>query len=318
MYDNAGMQLNRREFLEALAVTAVAADVGAQPSAELWGGPVLDCHLHLRADAEANVVHMDGCGVAKAVILARDANDRARAFHAKYPRRIVWAASTDVATPGADARLTQAVKGGALGFGELKSHVEADGPELQVVYALAAELHVPVLVHFQEVEHFAGEGLWGTGFKRFETMLMKFPQTQFIGHADAFWANVDAKYANEASYPTGPITRGGITDKLLGDHANLFGDLSANSGNNAMSRDAEFTRDFLQRHQNKLIFGSDCACADGHGAGTSQSNNPAAARMFGKCVARETLTLLRASTTPEVFRKITWANGHALFRIGDA
>jgi len=82
-----------------------------------------------------------------------------------------------------------------------------------------------------------------------------------------------------------------------------------------MSRDAEFTRDFLQRHQNKLIFGSDCACADGHGGGTSQSNNPAAARMFGKCVARETLTLLRASTSPEVFRKITWANGHATYNI---
>ena len=100
------------------------------------------------------------------------------------------------------------------------------------------ELGLPVLVHFQEVEHFPGEGLWGTGFKRFEAMLRKYPKTRFIGHADAFWANVDAKYANEAAYPTGPITRGGITDKLLGDYANLFGDLSANSGNNAMSRDA--------------------------------------------------------------------------------
>jgi len=309
------MMINRREFLGVLAVSAAAADVRAQSSAELWGGPVLDCHLHLRADAEANVVHMDGCGVARAVILARDANDRARAFQAKYPRRVVWAASTEVATAGAEARLTQAAKDGALGFGELKSHVEADGPELQRVYALAAELGVPVLVHFQEVEHFGGEGLWGTGFKRFETMLRKFPRTRFIGHADAFWANVDANYANEASYPAGPITTGGITDKLLADHANLFGDLSANSGNNAMSRDAAFTQDFLKRHQNKLIFGSDCACADGHGAGTSQSNNPAAARMFGKCVARETLTLLRASTTPEVFRKITWANGHTLFKI---
>ena len=149
-------------------------------------------------------------------------------------------------------------------------------------------------------------------------MLKKYPKTTFIGHADAFWANVDAKYANEASYPTGPITRGGVTDKLLGDYANLFGDLSANSGNNALSRDAAFTADFLKRHQDKLIFGSDCACADGHGAGTSQSNNPAAARMSGKCVARETLTLLRASTTLDVFRKLTWANGHRVFKLSPA
>ncbi len=95
--------------------------------------------------------------------------------------------------------------------------VEADGPELQRVYSVAAERGVPVLVHFQEVEHFPGEGLWGTGFKRFEAMLRKYPKTTFIGHADAFWANLDAAYANEASYPTGPIRRGGITDKLLGD-----------------------------------------------------------------------------------------------------
>jgi predicted TIM-barrel fold metal-dependent hydrolase len=214
--------------------------------------------------------------------------------------------------------LRQAARDGAVGFGELKSHVEADGPELQRIYALAAELAVPVMVHFQEVEHFPGEGLWGTGFKRFEAMLKKYPKTRFIGHADAFWANLDAKYANEASYPTGPITRGGVTDKLLGDYANLFGDLSANSGNNAMSRDAAFTADFLKRHQDKLIFGSDCSCADGKGKGTSQSNNPAAARLFGKCVARETLTLLRASTTPEIFRKIAWTNGHRAYQIAPA
>ena len=55
-----------------------------------------------------------------------------------------------------------------------------------------------------------------------------------------------ADYANEVDYPSGPIKRGGVTDKLLGDYANLFGDLSANSGNNALSRDAEFTRDFLR------------------------------------------------------------------------
>lgn len=307
------MKINRREFLGSLAVAAVAADTVAQTAPTSWGGPVLDCHLHLRADAEANIVHMDGCGVTRAVILARDANDRSRAFQTKYPARVVWAASTEVADVAAEARLRQAAQDGAVGFGELKSHVDADGPELQRVYALAGELGLPVLIHFQEVEHFAGEGLWGTGFKRFEAMLKKYPKTRFIGHADAFWANVDAKYANEASYPTGPITRGGITDTLLGDYPNLFGDLSANSGNNAMSRDAAFTSDFLRRHQDKLIFGSDCSCTDGHGAGTSQSNNPAAARMSGKCVARETLTLLRASTTADVFRKITWTNGHALF-----
>jgi hypothetical protein len=82
-------------------------------------------------------------------------------------------------------------------------------------------------------------------------------KTTFIGHADAFWANMSADYRNEAAYPSGPIVRGGITDRLLADYPNLHGDLAANSGNNALSRDAAFTRDFLRRHQDKLIFGSD-------------------------------------------------------------
>jgi uncharacterized protein len=114
---------------------------------------------------------------------------------------------------------------------------------------------------------------------------------------------------------TGPITRGGVTDKWLGDYPNLLADLSANSGNNAMARDPEFTADFLKRHQDKLLFGSDCSCSDGHGGGVSQSNNPAAARLAGKCVARETLNLLKRSTSAEIFQKIVWGNTHTRLRI---
>jgi predicted TIM-barrel fold metal-dependent hydrolase len=313
--------IDRRQFLGALAATLAAPsirkDTKAQSTtASLWGGPVLDIHSHLRQGLDANMVHMQGCGVTNAVLLTRaTAVQQVKAIQAKYPKRFIWSASTDITKPDAVEVLTKAVKDGAQGFGELKFHVEADGPELRRMYALAAELGVPILVHFQEVPHFEGEGVWSTGFKRFAAMLKAYPKTRFIGHADAFWANVSADYAEQESYPTGPIKRGGITDKLLGDYANLFGDLSANSGNNALSRDPEFTADFLARHQNKLVFGSDCACQDGHGGGVSQNNNPAAARMRGKCVARETLTILKQNTRPAVFRKLTWENGLGLFKI---
>lgn len=309
--------MNRREFLAAAAVVTAGSTSRAQnPSSSEWGGPVLDIHSHLRQGPDANIVHMEGCGVTGAVLLTRgDTLERVKAIQAKYPKRFVWSASTDITKPDAADVLTKAVKDGARGFGELKFHVEADGPELRRMYALAGELDVPVLVHFQEVPHFEGEGVFSTGFKRFAAMLKAYPKTRFIGHADAFWANVSADYAEQESYPAGPIKRGGITDKLLGDYANLFGDLSANSGNNALSRDPDFTTDFLARHQNKLVFGSDCACQDGRGGGVSQNNNPAAARMRGKCVARETLTVLKRHTKPDVFRKLTWENGHKLFKI---
>ncbi len=312
------MTMDRRAFLAAAAALAAAPLTASQVDpAPDWGGPVLDTHLHLRAAPDANYAHMAGCGVSHAVLLARDtAAPQVRAASASHPGLFAWTASTDITNAGAEAALGRAVADGAVGLGEIKAHVAADGPELRRLYALAAELNVPIMVHFQEVQHFEGEGLFATGFKQFEAVLKAFPRTRFIGHADAFWANVSADYANDVDYPSGPIVRGGITDKLLGDYPNLFGDLAANSGNNALSRDPAFTRDFLKRHQDKLIFGSDCACADGRGAGVSQANNPRAARLAGKCVARETLTLLKGASAPDVFRKLTWTNARQLFRLG--
>jgi predicted TIM-barrel fold metal-dependent hydrolase len=302
--------INRREFLAAAAATSLL-QAQAPPS---WSSSVIDIHLHLRRDVDGNAVHCDGCGVQQAVILTRaDTEPQVKAIQAKYPGRFQWAASSDITKPDAEAVLTKAVKDGALGLAEIKYHVKADGPELRRMYALAAELKVPILVHFQEVEHFPGEGLWSTGFKQFAAMLKAYPKTTFVGHADAFWANVSADYAEQAAYPTGPIKKGGVTDKLLADYPNLFGDMSAMSGNNALSRDPEFTPAFLKRHREKLVFGSDCGCSDGKGGGVGQPNNPTAARLAGKCVARETLTILQKSTTPELFRKLTWENAHKIF-----
>jgi uncharacterized protein len=64
-----------------------------------------------------------------------------------------------------------------------------------------------------------------------------------------------------------------------------------------------------------LFFGSDCSCADGRGGGVSQSNNPAASRLAGKCVARETLALLKRSSSAGVFQKLVWGNIHELVKI---
>jgi uncharacterized protein len=305
--------MNRREFLETVAA-AVALPTLARAGADEWGAAVFDLHFHLRPQPAANLAHLDGAGVTKANLLTRgSALEQVTAVQAAAPGRFTWFNSYDVTRPDAEQALTQAVKNGAQGFGEMKFHVAADGPELRRMYALAADLRVPILIHFQEVDHTPNEGTWSTGYaKTFEAVLKAYPRTTFIGHADAFWANVSADYHNEAVYPAGPIKRGGLTDRWLGDYPNLFADMSAVSGNNAVARDPEFTAAFLERHQDKLLFGSDCSCRDGRGAGY---DNPAAPRMAGKCVARETLSVLKRSTSPAIFQKIASGNAYKLLRI---
>ncbi|MCZ2151930.1 MAG: amidohydrolase [Bryobacterales bacterium] len=300
--------MHRRQFLE--TALAGAASAAAPPSP--WGSPVLDIHFHFRPGPGANLEHLDGCGVTKAVLLTRTAaEEEAKAAVQRHPGRFVRFSSADITKPEAFAQLKQSAKAGALGFGEVKFHVAVDGPEMRRLYDLAAEMRVPVLIHFQEVPQFAGEGVFNTPFDHLPAMLKAHPKTIFIGHGDAFWSHISADVPADVPYPAGKIKPGGLTDRMLSDFPNLYGDLSANSGRNAIGRDPEFYAGFAGRHQGKLMFGSDCSCRDGHGSG-QRSQQPL---IKGRCVARETLTALKQITSPALFRKITWENGARLLKI---
>ncbi len=307
--------MQRRSFLQAaLSTLAVPA---LKPQTEmLWGGPVLDTHLHLRRDPDSCFTHIQGCGVTNAVLLTRDVDEeKALAEIARRPGHFVRSVSTDPAQPDAGQVLRKAISGGALSIGELKYHLALDSAEMRRVYEIAAEMQAPVMMHIQNFPHFPGELPYNTGYDHFDSILRAYPKTNFLGHGDLFWANISADVPTDRGYPSGPIKPGGLTDRWLSDFPNLYADMSANSGNNALSRDPHFSPAFVERHQDKLIFGSDCSCLDGKGAGVSQNNNPEASRLSGKCVARATLELSRQIASPDVFRKITFQNGIRLFRI---
>src|SRR5262249_61861072 len=142
--------MNRREFLATAAVVTASSTLWAQsPLSSEWGGPVLDIHSHLRQGPDANMIHMEGCGVTNAVLLTRGSVvEQVKAIQAKYPKRFVWAASADITKPDAAEVLTKAVKDDAQGLGEIKFHVEADGPELRRMYAMEEVLDVPFMALF--------------------------------------------------------------------------------------------------------------------------------------------------------------------------
>src|SRR5204862_1784434 len=135
---------------------------------------------------------------------------------------------------------------GAIGIGEQKFPVEADSGHIDLVAEIAHYYDVPVLLHFEY-------GTYNLGFERFHKVLERFPQVNFIGHAQTWWGNIDKNHVQEVLYPKGPVTPGGYTDHLLSEYPNMYGDLSAGSGLNALQRDEDHARAFLLRHRKKLM-----------------------------------------------------------------
>ena len=268
---------------------------------------VIDIHQHTvygERGPEDLVKHQRAMGVSKSVLLpvgtrpglvpGAGGNESAAALAAKYPREFVCFASAVPGSPDAVARIEKFLQAGAIGIGEQKYPVECDSEAMQQIFRIAQERRIPVLLHFQH-------GAFNTGIERFYRVVEKYAQAKFIGHAQTWWGNIDRRHDQAVMYPKGPVTPGGITDRLLSDYANVFADLSAGSGLNALLRDENHAREFLARHQDKLMFGSDCSDSAGAGAACSGS----------QCIA----ALKRLAPSPAVLDKIYRGNATRILRL---
>jgi predicted TIM-barrel fold metal-dependent hydrolase len=90
-------------------------------------------------------------------------------------------------------------------------------------------------------------------------MLQTYPNVNFVGHATGWWSAVSADMtdAQMNAYPKDPVAPGGAADRLMAQYPNMYGDLSAGSGHNAIARDLAHGRLFLERHREKILFGTD-------------------------------------------------------------
>jgi predicted TIM-barrel fold metal-dependent hydrolase len=118
---------------------------------------------------------------------------------------------------------------------------------------------LPVLFH---AAHRIG-GTYGLvddlGLPRLEKLINEVPDTIFVAHGPAWWAEIsaDANDETRGGYPKGPVTSPGKVAQLLDKYPNIYGELSAGSGFNAITRDSEYGIKFLNDFQDKLLFGTD-------------------------------------------------------------
>lgn len=284
--------ISRRAFLQAALV----------PAAE----PVIDVHQHTcywgRSDEDL-IAHQAAMGVTRTVLLPAGSlttldvgaggNKSVMELARWQADRFSFFANEVRTLAGVRAELEKYLKAGAIGIGEQKFWVECDSPAIHLLADIAADFDVPVLLHFQH-------GVYNLSIERFHKVLEKHSRAAFIGHAQTWWGNIDLRHEQKIMYPKGPVTPGGITDRLLADYANMYGDLSAGSGLNALTRDEGHTREFLAKHQNKLLYGSDCE--DRAGAGPA-------------CSGAQCLAAVRRLASADAARKILYANASRLLRI---
>jgi predicted TIM-barrel fold metal-dependent hydrolase len=310
--------ISRRDFMAGITTTMLAV-APVDPRARAQVEPIIDIHQHLGYSGRPDDVlvrHQSAMGITTTILLPAGrsvntpsthdgvsnglqaqclGNEACRRFAKSQAKHFRFGSNEVPDVDGATREIERYLQLGGVVIAEQKFGVECDSKAMQAIYEVAAAHRVPVLMHWQFQ-------MYNYGFERFHKMLEKYPKVNFLGHAQTWWANIDRNNTDQSvMYPKGPVTPGGLTDRYLSDYPNMFADLSAGSGLNALTRDEAFARDFIARHQDKLIYGSDCS--DHVGSGTA-------------CQGAQTIAAIRRlSPNKGVERKLLYGNAKKLFRL---
>ena len=182
----------------------------------------------------------------------------------KYPGRFIpfcnvhpKALANDPQAPLEDVMLHYK-KLGCKGVGEATYNLAFFDPYMQNFFRAVEKTGLPVTFH---LAHRIG-GSYGIydepGLPGLAETLMRFPNLRMLGHSQTFWAEISELelVSDRMGYPKGKVREGAVP-KLLRRFKNLYGDLSAGSGANALMRDPDYAVSFLNEFQDRLCFGMD-------------------------------------------------------------
>lgn len=150
---------------------------------------------------------------------------------------------------------------GCKGLGELTARIFWDEPVMLAMLEACQEVKFPVIFHTTAPYVNQYGVLDEIGLPRLEKVLQKFPELKFLGHSQGFWSEISSGVTEEGKwkypYVDGPIRATGRVVELMRKYPNLYGDISAGSGLNALTRDPKFSYEFIDEFQNRLLLGLD-------------------------------------------------------------
>jgi predicted TIM-barrel fold metal-dependent hydrolase len=153
---------------------------------------------------------------------------------------------------------------GCRGIGEVAANLPFLHAMVQNLFRHVQDVGFPLTFHVSP-EIGNNYGLYDDpGLPQLEQCLKMFPMLKFFGHSQAFWAEMAPLEtpADRWGYPDYPVKKEGVLPKLFRRYPNLYGDLSAGSGCNALKRDPEYAVQFLNEFQDRLMFGTDICAPD--------------------------------------------------------
>lgn len=180
------------------------------------------------------------------------------------PERFLWFCNVDPRAAGNDPNadfspLLEYYKSlGARGVGELTANLYADDPFVDNLFYHCAACDLPVTIHIAPRRG----GFYGIadelGLPRLERMLRKHKNLKILGHSQPFWAEMSQGLTEEDrnSYPKGKVVEGRLP-YLMRKYENLYCDLSAGSGANALMRDPEYASKFIEEFADRILYGCD-------------------------------------------------------------
>ena len=153
---------------------------------------------------------------------------------------------------------------GCKGIGEVMPNLPFLDPRCQNLFKHVEAVGFPLT--FDISDRIGGDyGFYDdAGLPQLAETLRRFPKLKILGHGPAFWAEIGPlkRPADRSGYPNYPFKEEGVVPRLFRDFPNLYGDLSANSGYNALARNPQYAVQFLNEFQNRLLFGTDICAPD--------------------------------------------------------